>query len=138
MKNNVINEKIESLRKCLVRLEDKKPDDIAILRTDIDRQDIISVNLERAIQICVDIASYIISSQNLPAPTTMSESIAALEKVALISTKTSLSLQKAVGFRNISVHAYKKIDWDIVFSILHNHLNDFKAFVREIEENRKT
>ena len=138
MKNNVINEKIESLRKCLVRLEDKKPDDIAILRTDIDRQDIISVNLERAIQICVDIASYIISSQNLPAPTTMSESIAALEKVTLISTKTSLSLQKAVGFRNISVHAYKKIDWDIVFSILHNHLNDFKAFVREIEENRKT
>ena len=40
----------------------------------------------------------------------------------------SENLRKAVGFRNIAVHEYYKIDWEIVFTIISNSLDDFRKF----------
>ena len=50
----------------------------------------------------------------------------------------SEKLRKAVGFRNIAVHEYYKIDWEVVFSIISNSLDDFRKFtaaVMDIIEN---
>jgi uncharacterized protein YutE (UPF0331/DUF86 family) len=41
-------------------------------------------------------------------------------------------LKKAVGFRNIVVHNYQEIDWEIVFNICHHKLDDFRAFAQAI------
>ncbi len=37
-------------------------------------------------------------------------------------------MKKMVGFRNIATHAYKEINYDIVTSIVQNHLKDFEEF----------
>ncbi len=42
----------------------------------------------------------------------------------------SLRLKKAVGFRNIAVHNYDAIDWEIVHSIAKNNLSDFVEFAK--------
>jgi uncharacterized protein YutE (UPF0331/DUF86 family) len=36
-------------------------------------------------------------------------------------------LSRAVGFRNISVHEYQKIDWHRVYTIVTTHLDDFRT-----------
>ena len=41
-------------------------------------------------------------------------------------------MHKAVGFRNISVHDYRTLDWNIVYSICTKNLVDFEGFIREI------
>ena len=41
-------------------------------------------------------------------------------------------MRKAVGFRNVVVHNYDKINWEITFAICHKSLPDFKRFVTEI------
>jgi uncharacterized protein YutE (UPF0331/DUF86 family) len=41
-------------------------------------------------------------------------------------------LKGAVGFRNIAVHNYRTIDWQIVFSIIHEHLDDFRQYAKAI------
>jgi uncharacterized protein YutE (UPF0331/DUF86 family) len=41
-------------------------------------------------------------------------------------------MTKAVGFRNTALHAYQAIDWEIVFRIATEHLDDFRAFSRQI------
>jgi len=46
----VIEEKLESLRRCLSRIEDKCPVNVAELEKDVDVQDIITLNLTRAVQ----------------------------------------------------------------------------------------
>jgi len=46
----VIEEKLESLRKCLSRIEQKCPQDVAQLFDNVDLQDIITLNLTRAVQ----------------------------------------------------------------------------------------
>lgn len=52
MDREIIERKLESLRRCLQRMENKCPADASILVEDFDLQDIIALNL-RAVQIRV-------------------------------------------------------------------------------------
>ncbi len=124
--------RIESLRKCIRRIEEKRPADSSILHNDPDLQDIISVNLERAVQQCVDIAAIIIADTESPPPATMSSSFVMLAEYGYIDHDLSEKLRKAVGFRNIAVHEYYKIDWEVVFSIISNSLDDFRKFAAAV------
>lgn len=49
MDHDVIARKLDSLSRCVIRIESKRPADARELVSDIDLQDIISVNLERAV-----------------------------------------------------------------------------------------
>jgi uncharacterized protein YutE (UPF0331/DUF86 family) len=59
MDREVVEQKLESLRHCLRRIEVKCPTDAQTLATDPDLQDIVSLNLSRAVQVCVDIGAHV-------------------------------------------------------------------------------
>ena len=132
MDQMIVAEKLESLRRCIQRIDDKKPDNVTQLTQDLDLQDILVMNLTRAVQICVDIGSHIISSANHPSPQTMSDVFATLHELGSISLDTCEQLKKAIGFRNIAVHNYEAINWEIVHAICQNSLQDFRRFAQEI------
>lgn len=132
MNNDVINSKIESIRHCLKRIRHKAPGSAQQLKDDYDLQDIISVNLERATQISVDLAAHIIADSERKVPDTMAETIRKLPEMGIIDDALAERLSRAVGFRNISVHEYQAIDWDIVYDIIRHHLDDFDEFIRQI------
>jgi uncharacterized protein YutE (UPF0331/DUF86 family) len=120
------------LRRCIQRIEAKRPPKVEDLKNDYDAQDIIALNLTRAVQLSVDIAAHLIASRDAPVPMTMAESFDTLVILKLLSPELALRLKRAVGFRNIVVHAYQQIDWEIVHTIIHNHLRDFKAFAQTV------
>ena len=64
----------------------------------------------------------------------MGDVFSALEKLAVITPATCIAMKKAVGFRNIAVHNYQVIDWEIVYAISKNFLLDFRRFAKEIAE----
>ena len=128
MDTDVVLAKLDSLQKCVGRIEEKTPSNAEVLKNDYDIQDIISLNLERAVQISVDIAAHILSTKDISTPATMGETFTALSEVDVVSTELAERLRKAVGFRNISVHEYQKIDWEIVFSICTKHMKDFREY----------
>ena len=131
---DVLHQKIDSLRNCIERIESKKPFSAEDLRVNFDLQDIISINLERAVQTCVDIAAHLLAEKNGPSPTTMADSFIYLAQEKVISENISKSLVKSVGLRNLLVHEYSKIDWDIVASVANEHLDTFRDFSKEILE----
>ncbi|OGV37054.1 MAG: hypothetical protein A2X48_04380 [Lentisphaerae bacterium GWF2_49_21] len=134
MDNMLIMNKIESLRRCIGRIREKTPETSAQLESDLDLQDIVTVNLERAVQASVDIAAHIIADIESPAPETMSEAFVIIEKKGFISKDVSARMQKAVAFRNIAVHAYQKMNWNIVHKIATEGIRDFVEFTRQISE----
>lgn len=134
MDQDVINEKVESLRRCLQRIHDKCPASAADLINNLDTQDIVSLNLTRAVQICVDLATHVIASREMRAPDTMGQAFDALADAALIPSELAGRLKKSVGFRNLSVRNYDAIDWTIVFEICTKHLDDFRAYASCILE----
>jgi len=133
MNSLVIASKLESLRRCLDRIRSKKPDTLNQLLEDIDMQDILALNLERSIQLCVDIANHILSTLDDSPAMSMAESFERLSEKEIISQELAANLRRAVGFRNLSVHAYDKIDWNLVWNNFESDLNDLVQFVEIIE-----
>jgi len=133
----ILAQKLESLRRCIRRVEEKTPADVERLVQDPDIQDILVLNLTRAVQLCVDIGSHVISESNEPAPSTMGDVFSTLEKLGIIAPTTCQALKKAVGFRNVAVHNYAVINWEIVFAICQKSVVDFRQFAKEITEYRK-
>ncbi len=64
----------------------------------------------------------------------MADVFVALEKENVITRELSERLQRAVGFRNISVHEYQDIDWAIVHEVITNRLEDFRLFARAVRD----
>ena len=128
----MIEEKLESLRRCLQRVAEKCPSNPDTLGRDPDLQDIVTLNLSRAVQLCVDLGAHLIADLDVPPPDTMGQTFDALAQVGVIPEPLAQQLKKAVGFRNIAVHHYEKIDWTIVHRIALHHLNDFSEFAKVI------
>lgn len=130
MDREIVEQKLESLRRCLQRIETKCPSSATALVNDVDLQDIVALNLSRAVQISVDIAAHLISGMAVPPPDTMGQTFDVLATSGMLSNELALNLKKAVGFRNIAVHNYESINWVIVHAIVKNHLSDFAEFAR--------
>jgi len=130
----VIEQKLETLRYCVKRVAERCPENADTLARDPDSQDIIALNLSRAVQQCVDIGAHLITALELPAPGTMDETFDRLAEGNIIDGALTDRLKKAVGFRNIAVHNYERINWDIVHSVCSRHLDDFRAFARVVAE----
>ena len=84
MDRAVIEQKVESLQHCVRRIHDKCPPSAEDLARDIDAQDIIALNLTRAVQLCVDIAAHWITASRLAAPQTMGEAFTCLAEAGVL------------------------------------------------------
>lgn len=121
--------------RCLDRVRLKLPPSPEALASDLDAQDIVVVNLERAVQQAVDIATHVIADRGLPAPADMAQSFLRLLEKGWISTGTAEALKRATGFRNVAVHEYQELDWTKVYRIGAEHLDDFRRFVEELKDS---
>ena len=130
MDEGVVNAKLESLRRCVARVQSRCPATADELAKDIDAQDIIALNLSRAVQLCVDLALHRLSTTGQSAPATMGAAFDELAQIGTIDRDLAQRMKSAVGFRNLSVHQYEAMDWRIVHAICTKHLDDFRAFAR--------
>lgn len=111
----------------------KRPRDNGSLAASPDLQDIVGLNLSRAVQIYVDLALHTLSSIEQTVPDTMGQAFDQLAQAGRIPGDLALRLHKAVGFRNVAVHSYSNSNIDWVIAI--RHLNDFDAFARPMHQD---
>lgn len=129
MDQQLVNRKILSVKRCIERIEENLPSSVETLSADIDQQDILSINLQRAVQLCVDLAVMNLSNSGETIPDSMAAAFRVLERQGAISSQLADSMVSAVGFRNLSVHQYDNVDWNVVYAICTKHLTDLKGFV---------
>lgn len=102
------------------------------MQGDPDRQDILALNLTRPVQLCVDAAGIVIADSDEPVPQTMGHAFDALARMGVIGNGLARRIKSAVGFRNVAIHNYQAVDWNIVFAITREGLEDFRAFAKAI------
>lgn len=127
MDRMILVRKLDSLRRCLVRVRERCPADLDTLAASPDLQDIVVLDLSRAVQICVDLALHTLSGMDRPVPDTMGQAFDPLAQAGRIPADLALRLRKVVGFRNVAVHSYSNIDWAIVHAIATRHLGHFRG-----------
>ena len=88
--------------------------------------------LHIAIQAALDVAAHIVADNRLGEPQNNRELFELLARYGWISRELMGSLREMVGFRNIVVHGYERLNAAIVEEILRNHLDDLLQFVTAI------
>lgn len=128
---DIVFSKIGSIQRCLRRIKQVtrlKPESLE----NLDTQEIVILNLQRAIQGSIDLASHIIADEGWGVPQELRENFDILSDNDVISKDLTRQLRKMVGFRNIAVHEYETISVTILKSILINNLKDIEKFYSEI------
>jgi uncharacterized protein YutE (UPF0331/DUF86 family) len=124
---------LEKLRTCLKKLEPFKTKEKEEILQDPYMQDIIERNLEVTAQAAIDIANRIISIEGLEKPRDYYEAILRLGEAEILPLDFAQSLAPIAGFRNILVHDYMDINWDEVYSNLHQ-LHDLSQFMEHVKK----
>lgn len=119
-------------QKYINRAIQKGKVDLSIFNQDIDRQDIVIFNLQKAIQGCIDIAAHIISDENLGLPGSTNEMFYLLEDNGYLERNLTEKMVKAVGFRNLIAHEYEKLDLKQVHKVAQKDIRDLNAYIKAV------
>lgn len=99
---------------------------------DIVRQRAVERTLMNLIQVCIDLAQHIRSTEGISPSGTAKNEITALGNAGIISDDVQSKLEEAVGFRNILAHRYGDVDHEIVYDVLHDDLTWFEQFQQQL------
>lgn len=130
---DVIKERLYFLNLYINRLESMEfePHEIS---SDADIQDLVSHRLHTAVEAMIDIAIHIASSTNLPRAESASDAIQLLGENEILSEELVSRITNAPAQRNVLVHEYHRIDYEIIEKSFQSNLIDLKQFLAEITE----
>src|SRR5690625_2612790 len=128
----IVERKLDSLHRCITRIASKQPATAESLEADVDLQDILVLNLSRAVQLCVDMATHVLIDLELPPPDTMGEAFDQLAQAEIIDQNLALQMKKDVRLRNNALRAYDKINSQIAFATATRFLHNSEDFAKVI------
>ena len=92
------------------------------------RIDLTVLNIQRSVEACLDLANHLISVNSWGLPGSAVEAIQLLAENKILPEAGIQVYRGMIGFRNIAVHNYRKIDQEIVGGIVNDHLQDLERF----------
>ncbi len=130
MADDVLLNKAAAIERAVRRVREEYADDDRNLLMNQTRQDAIILNLQRACETSIDAAMHLVRVHRLGVPQETREAFDLLEAAGLIDAVLSSHLKKMVGFRNVAIHEYQKLNLDIVRRVIVDHLDDFLTFTQ--------
>lgn len=131
MADDVVIQKLASIDRCLAAVRKYVADDLARL-DDPMVLDAVVLNLQRACEQAIDAACREVSRRGLGVPTDSGDAFAILEREAILSPQVADRMRRMVGFRNVAVHEYRRLDPAVVRTVVAHRLSDFEALCREL------
>ena len=128
MPDDVLLNKVAAIERALARVREEHGGDDAHILTNQTRQDAILLNLQRACESAIDLAMHLVRVGHLGVPQETRDAFALLAGASVIDAELAERLQKMVGFRNIAVHDYERLNLSIVRAIVTERLSDFEHF----------
>ena len=130
--HDLIIAKAAAVKKHIKRIAHKRGTRLEAFKNDIDRQDIVLFNLQMAIQNCVDIAAHIVGDEGFGVPDNTTELFYLLEENGYLPREIAEKMARAVGFRNLMVHEYARIDIEQVYVFANENTNDLNGYLVSI------
>lgn len=128
MVDDVLINKAATIERCVARAREEYVRDPATFATDFTRQDAAILNIQRACEAALDMGQHLIRRERLGLPQSARDVFALLAQGGWIDTALADSLKRMVGFRNIAVHDYQRLQLPITVSIITNHLDEFLRY----------
>ncbi|WP_096198884.1 type VII toxin-antitoxin system HepT family RNase toxin [Bacillus sp. FJAT-45350] len=127
MSDEIILNKVAIIERCVQRIKEEYGGNRESL-SNYTKQDSIVLNIQRACEASIDLAMHIVASKKLGVPQISREAFELLKENGVIGVELANRLKAMVGFRNIAVHDYQKINLSILEKIVELHIDDFNTF----------
>jgi uncharacterized protein YutE (UPF0331/DUF86 family) len=128
--DDVVLAKAEIIERCVRRVREVHGGDPVGWQRDLTRQDALILNLQRACEATIDLAMHLVRQGRLGIPKESRQAFDLLEGAGVLPGDLAQPLRAMVGFRNVAVHDYQRLDLSVVEAIVAHHLDDLLAFTR--------
>ena len=123
MSDTLIN-KMANLEAAIKRVREvwcRTPD--VPFEQDLDKQQLIFLNLQYAFQDLLDLANHLVRDKKLGWPQNSADTFDLLKKAGLITEEQKTAMKMAIPMRNRMVHRYKTIDLEVIKEVIEQHLD---------------
>ena len=127
MIDDVILNKTEIVKKYIGRVKEEYDCNPKNLEN-YTKQDSITLNIQRACEAIIDLGMHVIAERSLGIPQTSRDTFEILQNNKIINHEMSERLKAMIGFRNIAIHNYQKINLKIIQAIVEKDLKDLLHF----------
>lgn len=125
---DLVLRRLADVERYLGELAEYRDLDIATYTREWKTQRIVERTLHLAIEACMDIADHIVADRRLPVPDTAVATFAVLAEAGVLEPELGRALGRMVGFRNILVHDYARLDPEILLRVLKVDVSDIERF----------
>lgn len=122
------------IERCLLRIQEEYAGDDNNLLNNFTKQDSIILNLQRACEAAIDLAMHVVRVKKLGIPQESRDAFMLLAAQGILEQTLAERLGAMVGFRNVAIHDYRKLNLEIVRGILVDRLEEFRKFTRVMTE----
>lgn len=130
---DVLRAKSATIRHHVARLRARQPLDPALLARDEDVRSIVLMDLQQAIQACIDLAVHACSHEALGAPEGPAAAFALLARAGVLDDGLAVRLAGAAGLRNVIVHRYGELALDRIVGQLPEGLTALEGFLAALQ-----
>lgn len=130
--DKVLLRKAKVIERCVARAREEYAATKGHFSTDFTRQDAAVLNLQRACEAALDMAQRVISLQGWGIAETSKDLFALLLRKGVIDAAIAKTLTNMVGFRNLAVHDYEELNYNIVESIINKDCTDLLLFSEQM------
>jgi len=127
MIDDVILNKTEIVKRCIIRAKeeyDGNPENLE----NYTKQDSIILNIQRVCEAVIDLGMHVIAERGLGIPQTSRDTFEILQNNKIVSPEMSERLKAMIGFRNIAIHNYQRLNLKIIQAIIEKDLKDLLYF----------
>jgi uncharacterized protein YutE (UPF0331/DUF86 family) len=121
---DVVAAKLAVIDRSLARIAEVRARRDELQPFDLD--DITALNLQRAIQAAIGLASHVAATERLGLPDSAGAVFPLLAERGILDRDLAERLRRMVGFRNLAVHDYQEIDPKILEAIVEGRLGDLR------------
>jgi len=129
--DDVVIQKLTSIDRCLRAIRTYVADDVGRLAEPIVL-DAVVLNLQRACELAIDAACREVARRGLGVPADSADAFTILEKERVLTADVADRMRRMVGFRNVAVHEYRRLDPAVVRTVVEHRLGAFKTLCREL------
>ena len=127
MIDDIILNKIEIIKRCIGRAKEEYDCNPKNLEN-YTKQDSITLNIQRACEAVIDLGIHVIAERGLGIPQTSRDTFEILQNNKIISPEMCERLKAMIGFRNIAIHNYQRLNLKIIQAIIEKDLKDLLCF----------
>jgi uncharacterized protein YutE (UPF0331/DUF86 family) len=132
MPDDVVLNKVASLERCVTRIREVYAGLDSNLYQNVTTQESILLNLQRTCEVSIDLAMHMVRKRRLGVPQDSRDAFDLLQSNGHLDETLATAMKRMVGFRNVAIHEYDKLNLDIVKAIITQRLEDILTFGRRM------